>query len=64
MLAGIFLAHKSFGFVKVSWSYVCMKIALLFFLLITHRCGAPASWAAQNTTVCLDPTILEKQVTI
>jgi len=31
-----------------------MKIALLFFLLITHGCGAPASLATQHTTVCLD----------
>jgi len=32
-----------------------VKIALLFFLLITHRCGAPASWATQDTTMCLYP---------
>jgi len=31
-----------------------VKIAFLFFLLITHLCGAPASWAARHTTVCLD----------
>jgi len=31
-----------------------VKIALLFFLLITHVCGAPASWATRHTTVCLD----------
>jgi len=31
-----------------------VKIAFLFFLLITHWCGAPASWAARHTTVCLD----------
>jgi len=31
-----------------------MKIALLFFLLITHGCGAPASLATRDITVCLD----------
>jgi len=31
-----------------------VKIAFLFFLLITHWCGASASWAARHTTVCLD----------
>ena len=25
-----------------------------FFLSIYSRCGAPASWAARHTTVCLD----------
>jgi len=24
-------------------------------LLLTHGCGAPASWATQHTTVCLKP---------
>ena len=28
-----------------------------FFLSIYSRCGAPASWAARHTTVCLDPDI-------
>jgi len=42
------------SFIKVSLSYIYVKIALLFFLLITHGCGAPASWAAWHTTVCLD----------
>jgi len=28
-----------------------VKIAFLFFL---YWCGAPASWAARHTTVCLD----------
>jgi len=57
-LAGI--SKKTFGFVKVSRSYVYVKISLLyvFFLLITHGCGVPASWAARHTTVCLD-SILE-----
>jgi len=45
---------KSFSFIKVSRSYVYVKITLLFFLLITHECGVPASWAARHTTVCLD----------
>jgi len=49
-----FPALKLFSFVKVSQSYVCMKITLFFFLLITHGCGAPASWAARHTTMCLD----------
>jgi len=31
-----------------------VNIALLFFLLITHGCGVPVSWAARHTTVCLD----------
>ena len=31
-----------------------MKIAFSFFLLIYSRCGAPASWAARHTIVCLD----------
>jgi len=31
-----------------------VKITFLFFLLITHWCGAPASWATRHTTVCLD----------
>jgi len=35
-----------------------VKIAFLFFLLITHLCGAPASWAARHTTVCLDTQTL------
>jgi len=49
-----FPPQKLFCFVKVSRSYVYMKIVFLFFLLITHWCGAPASWAARHTTVCLD----------
>ena len=28
-----------------------------FFLSIYSRCGAPASWAARHTTVCLDTII-------
>jgi len=34
-----------------------VKITLLFFLLITQGCGAPASWAARHTTVCLDTKV-------
>ena len=29
-----------------------------FFLSIYSRCGAPASWAARHTTVCLDKVML------
>jgi len=49
-----FSAQKLCSFIKVSRSYVYVKIALLFFPLITHRCGAPTSWATLHTTVCLD----------
>jgi len=49
-----FPLQKLFCFVKVSQSYVYMKIVFLFFLLIIHWCGAVASWAARHTTVCLD----------
>jgi len=35
-----------------------MKIALLFFLSIYSWRGAPASWAARYTTVCLDVAML------
>ena len=37
-----------------SRSYKGVKIEFTFFLLIYSRCGAPASRAAQHTTVCLD----------
>jgi len=43
---------KCHGAMYVYILYV--KIALLFFLLITHGCGALASLAAQHTTMCLD----------
>ena len=39
---------------KGSQSYIGVKIAFSFFLLIYSRCGAPTSWAARHTTVCLD----------
>jgi len=52
-LAGISTA-KIVWFVKVSQSYVYVKIALLFFLLITHWYGALASCTTRHTTVCLD----------
>ena len=41
---------------KGSQSYIGVKIAFSFFLLIYSRCGAPASWAERHTTVCLDQT--------
>ena len=31
-----------------------MKMTFSFFLSIYSRCGAPASWAARHTIVCLD----------
>ena len=43
---------------KGSQSYIGVKIAFSFFLLIYSRCGAPASWAARHTIVCLDVNIL------
>ena len=39
---------------KGSQSCIGVKIAFSFFLLIYSRCGAPASWAARHTIVCLD----------
>ena len=39
---------------KGSQNYTGVKIAFSFFLLIYSRCGAPASWAARHTIVCLD----------
>ena len=39
---------------KGSPRYKSVKITFSFFLLICSRCGAPASWAARHTTVCLD----------
>ena len=39
---------------KGSRSYKGVKITFTFFLLIYSWCGAPASWAARHTTVCLD----------
>jgi len=50
--------HKNI--VKVSRSYVYVKIALLFFLLITHGCGTLASLAARHTTMCLDNGIMKR----
>ena len=43
---------------KGSQSYIGVKIAFSFFLLIYSRCGAPASWAARHTIVCLDIIIV------
>ena len=39
---------------KVSPRYKSVKMTFSFFLSIYSRCGAPASWAARHTTVCLD----------
>ena len=48
---------------KGSQSYIGVKIAFSFFLLIYSRCGAPASWAARHTIVCLDQQISVKIAT-
>ena len=42
---------------KGSQSYIGVKIAFSFFLLIYSWCGAPASWAARHTIVCLDTIV-------
>ena len=34
-----------------------MKMTFSFFLSIYLRCGAPASWAAPHTVVCLDTSL-------
>ena len=39
---------------KVSPRYKSVKMTFSFFLSIYSRCGAPASWAARHTIVCLD----------
>jgi len=49
-----FHCKNCLDFIKVLRRYVYMKIALLFFLLITHGCGEPGSWATRHTTMCLD----------
>ena len=42
-----------------------MKIAFSFFLLIYSLCGAPASWAARHTIVCLDISkAVKRQLTV
>ena len=41
---------------KLSPRYKSVKMTFSFFLQIYSRCGAPASWAARHTTVCLDYT--------
>ena len=48
------LQHIWFQSDNGSQSYIGVKIAFSFFLLIYSRCGAPASWAARHTIVCLD----------
>ena len=45
---------KSCCFIKAAQSYGGAKIAFSFFLSIYSQGCAPASWAAQHTTVCLD----------
>ena len=47
---------------KGSQSYIGVKIAFSFFLLIYSRCGAPASWAARHTIVCLDMYIITDKI--
>ena len=39
---------------KPSPRYKSVKMTFSFFLSIYSRCGAPASWAARHTIVCLD----------
>ena len=39
---------------KLSPKYKSVKMTFSFFLQIYSRCGAPASWAARHTTMCLD----------
>jgi len=50
-----FPLQKSFSFIKVSQSYVYVKIALLFFLLITHGCGVVwyAGFLGRTTHYCV-----------
>ena len=44
---------------KGSLRYKGVKITFSFFLSIyPPRCGAPTSWAARHTMVCLDTTII------
>ena len=42
---------------EASPRYKCVKITFSFFLSIYSRCGAPASWAARHTIVCLELTV-------
>ena len=37
--------------------YKSVKMTFSFFLSIYLRCGAPASWAAPHTVVCLDTSL-------
>ena len=45
---------------EVSPRYKCVKMTFSFFLSIYSRCGAPASWAARHTIVCLDTFLFIK----
>ena len=47
---------------EVSPRYKCVKMTFSFFLSIYSRCGAPASWAARHTIVCLDTYIYYRTV--
>ena len=42
---------------KLSPRYKSAKMTFSFFLSIYSRCGAPASWAARHTIVCLDSVL-------
>ena len=48
------LQHIWFQLDEVSPRYKCVKMTFSFFLSIYSRCGAPASWAARHTILCLD----------
>ena len=39
---------------RLSPRYKGVKMTFSFFLSVYSRCGAPASWAARHTIVCLD----------
>ena len=47
---------------KVSSRYKSVKMTFSFFLLIYSRCGAPASWAARHTTMCLNICLVGQAV--
>ena len=47
---------------EVSPRYKCVKMTFSFFLSIYSRCGAPASWAARHTIVCLDQVSIHQSI--
>ena len=49
---------------EVSPRYKCVKMTFFFFLSIYSRCGAPASWAARHTIVCLDVKMFFENVCV